>query len=496
MKKGSITVFLALILSLILSLVCTSMESVRMAAARTQILNSLDIGLYSLFGQYDRELFREYDLFFLNVSGDSDRLGLSSVYDNMEAYMKPVLKQNSQKLSVVRGGFSGYRLATDQKGEVLYRQIVQYMKKTSGVQGIQKLAQKLQDSREHIRNAEQSGTRAEENGVLENYDAEMNAAAVNSEAAAQQEKENGDLEQQAGQDFSGDDFSDGQIPEKVVNPIPVQKRIRKMGLLDLIVPAQKGISEKTVKRTGLLSGRRTEKGMAMTETVKTDNSYTSQLLFQQYLTDKLGSYGDPAEGSLAYQQEYLLCGKYSDRENLQSTARRLLMIREGINAAFLMTDPIKQVQIQNLALAIASAFLVPPAAVVIEAALLFCWSFGESILDLRELFHGGKIALIKTPENWKLSLNNLADLLQGLDSQRKSDENGLDYETYLQILLASEAKAEKLSRSMDMMEICIRSSTGQKNFRLDHCIEAIEAAVDVRANRRKIFTVKKQFSYI
>ena len=37
MKKGSITIFLALILSLLLSLVCTSIESVRMAAARTQI---------------------------------------------------------------------------------------------------------------------------------------------------------------------------------------------------------------------------------------------------------------------------------------------------------------------------------------------------------------------------------------------------------------------------------------------------------------------------
>ena len=53
-KKGSITIFLALILSLVLSLVCASIESVRMAAARTQILNSMDIGLYSLFGQYDR----------------------------------------------------------------------------------------------------------------------------------------------------------------------------------------------------------------------------------------------------------------------------------------------------------------------------------------------------------------------------------------------------------------------------------------------------------
>jgi len=42
-KKGSITVFLALILSLLLSLVATSIQSVQAAAARTQILNSMDI---------------------------------------------------------------------------------------------------------------------------------------------------------------------------------------------------------------------------------------------------------------------------------------------------------------------------------------------------------------------------------------------------------------------------------------------------------------------
>ena len=40
-KKGSITVFLALILSLLLSLVATSIQSVQAAAARTQILNSI-----------------------------------------------------------------------------------------------------------------------------------------------------------------------------------------------------------------------------------------------------------------------------------------------------------------------------------------------------------------------------------------------------------------------------------------------------------------------
>lgn len=78
-NKGSITVFLALILSLILSLVTASIQSVQAAAARTQILNSVDIGLYSLFGQYDRFLLKEYDLFFLDGTQGSTELNLGAV---------------------------------------------------------------------------------------------------------------------------------------------------------------------------------------------------------------------------------------------------------------------------------------------------------------------------------------------------------------------------------------------------------------------------------
>ena len=68
-RRGSITVFLSLMLSLMVSLVCTSIVSVRMAAARVQILNGMDIGLYSLFGQYDRKLLEDYELFALDGSG-------------------------------------------------------------------------------------------------------------------------------------------------------------------------------------------------------------------------------------------------------------------------------------------------------------------------------------------------------------------------------------------------------------------------------------------
>ena len=149
-----------------------------------------------------------------------------------------------------------------------------------------------------------------------------------------------------------------------------------------------------------------------------------------------------------------------------------------------------------LALGIASGFLVPPAAVIIEAALLLCWSFAESILDVRELFHGGKVPLMKNAATWQLSLENLPNLLENLDSQRRNDENGMSYEDYLQVLLLARSKKEKLDRGMDMIETSIRESKGRESFRLDCCIEAIEASVDVDANRNKVFTVTRQYSYI
>ena len=61
----------------------------------------------------------------------------------------------------------------------------------------------------------------------------------------------------------------------------------------------------------------------------------------------------------------------SDRENLKSVAGKLLVIRQGVNMAYLLSDGGKRIQVETLALAIASGFLIPPAAAVIEAALIF-----------------------------------------------------------------------------------------------------------------------------
>lgn len=487
-KRGSITVFLALILSLVTALVCTGIESVRMAAARTQILNGADIGLYSLFGQFDREMLKDYDLFLLDGSCGDGSLDLASVYDNFSSYMKPVLKQNSQKLSVVQGGFSAYRLLTDEGGEPFYNQVVQYMKETLGSQGVSLLLDKMKDRKEKTDQAEQAGQQAENGDIIENYDAEMEENnRKNEEALAEAEKnpEGGELE---------DEDNVTAPPQKVVNPISIIRRIRKMGILELVIPGNKGVSDGQVQAGSLLSRREKQKGMPMYEPEKTDTSYTAQILFQQYLMEKLGNYTAPGKGGLKYQTEYILGGKTGDIENLKSVARRLLLIREGVNMVHLVSDGTKRAQAAGLAAAIASAFLIPPATGVIEAALLLCWAFGESILDVRELFDGGKVPLVKSSADWQLSLENLAELLNGLDSVRRGSEDGMSYEDYLQVLLLGVSREEKITRAMDMIELCVREK-GRKNFRMDSCIVAAEVSVDVKANKRKVFNVTRSYGY-
>lgn len=92
------------------------------------------------------------------------------------------------------------------------------------------------------------------------------------------QKEQGDF----GDGGSGDDFTGG-ADTTVENPIPVIRRVRKMGLLDLVVPAERGISDASTDRRTLASGRKLQTGMVMNSDIQSDTSYTSGILFGQYL---------------------------------------------------------------------------------------------------------------------------------------------------------------------------------------------------------------------
>ena len=85
-------------------------------------------------------------------------MNLASVYDNLESYMKPVMKQNqSAMVQYEQGGISGYLLMTDSDGEVFYQQAVQYVKETLGSHGAKRLLNKIRDMQKKTIEAERQG---------------------------------------------------------------------------------------------------------------------------------------------------------------------------------------------------------------------------------------------------------------------------------------------------------------------------------------------------
>ena len=68
MRRGYITVFLSLSLTLILSLVFTVIEGARISAIRMKFECVADIGMNSVLAEYHRELLEQYDLLFVDTA--------------------------------------------------------------------------------------------------------------------------------------------------------------------------------------------------------------------------------------------------------------------------------------------------------------------------------------------------------------------------------------------------------------------------------------------
>lgn len=87
--KGTITVFLSLISMLFLSLFCTMAESARVQAARVQAAAAFDMGLFSVFGEYDSVLLEEYDIWFFDAARQAGRFSKDILETALSGYISP-----------------------------------------------------------------------------------------------------------------------------------------------------------------------------------------------------------------------------------------------------------------------------------------------------------------------------------------------------------------------------------------------------------------------
>jgi len=488
--KGSITIYICLTMIVVLSLITTGIRSAIIADARVSMVSAMDLGLYSLFGQYDKELMEEFGLLFIDGGYGNTDLQLGNVYQELEKHVTYNLFLESWKgewrPSVTAGSINGYTLATDNNGGVFKEQVIAYMKETLGAQGIQFLLEQVNVDSEIIKQHELEKEKIS-SGDIETYETMKKAQEEAERAAA----------------LAGDTNEEGATNEievpvdpGFVNPIEIIKSLKDLGTLALLIPDEDKLSRKEVDLSIYTSKRELQQGLGVVSTGDETEGLVNDMLFQEYLLKNYGNYVSPkVNAALEYQLEYLLEGKNSDVENLKGVANKLLLIREAINIVHIATDTSKRSQTSAMALTIASLVGMPPLYQIIEPLLIVFWAFGESVLDVRALFNGEKVPLLKDNSTWKLSLSNLGNLPQIMsDNETTKDSKGLDYQGYLRLLLLVENDKNKVMRGMDVVEMTIGSIPGRENFRLDSCIASLEVEMQMKIWKNE-YSIWRSYGY-
>lgn len=490
-KKASITVYLSLIFSVILTLIAGSLQSVRMAYARVMTAGAAEQGIYSAFSRFDRKLLEEYELFFLDGGCGTGEWQPGTYYQTAEdtaAWIlgngegNGVLDGFSSPLRLESGSIAAYQLATDNHGEAFFSQVCRAMKENLGAYGIQQLSKKLKKQESVWDTQEKQNGVGNTDTTIEDYEEAIKAAEENQE------------ENQNGSEGETEDGSTGEISGDFVNPIEVIKQIRKMGILSLVLPSGNTLPGAEAEISTFVSRRSVQEGFQVINKER-EVEFVDKLLQNEYLLWKFPHYTDQQETQgLQCQIEYAIGGKSSDLENLKAVAGQLLVAREAANAVHILTNARKRAEVNAMSLTIASAIGLPVASGIIGTALTACWAFAESILDVRELLDGGKIALVKTDASWQLSLENLPRLLEGLDSLRKSSSDGLSYEDYLRLLLLKENSDKINERTMDLVEHNMRTRLETPEFYMDQCIASMSIQFQVKSGKQ-ILEIERGYNY-
>lgn len=488
--KGTITVFLSLISMLFLSLFCTMAESARVQAARVQAAAAFDMGLFSVFGEYDSVLLEEYDIWFFDAARQAGRFSKDILETTLSGYISPNIH--------VTDGISAakiwnlfptemevclvdkYALATDGGGQVFYRQAVENEKELFAGN----TASALRKSINEIKQQEKKG----EQYIKEEQTAEesLQSALEEQRRLLEEGKRAGQGQQEQGAQRAGSKGEGGLgapaggtgVQGKAENPLESIKKLKKLGILSMVMKDVSKISDKRLKINDLPSNRVLHKGNLKVKGGST--GAFSQLVFLEYLKNHFTCAAAEKQEkgrvhALSYELEYIAAGKRSDMENLKKVANKLLLLREGANYACIMGSTAMREEAMALAAAIAGAAAVPPLAAALQKAIMLAWAYGESILDVRTLLSGGRVPLTKTEAEWKLSLGSLGRLTEVLDECDRGEGRGQSYEEYLAGILALEQQKKRNLRALDLIEANRRMEKGGEGFRADALVAQMEA---------------------
>lgn len=471
------TVYVSLTLTVMISLCLVLIEGVRRHTIAFETECVMDIGLDSVLAEYHRVLLERYGLLMVDTSYGTDYPS----YYNTEQHLSEYLSRN---LSYEDCGFLSFlyrdllgmelqdvqvlkvSLATDDGGQVFQRRAAECMRSRLGLETVEKLLEWMET--------------VDGYGLLEeDVEAQLDRVSAELQECDAAEKQIGEEE---------------WVKTEIPDPTAAVQALRREGILKWVVEDMDKLSGAAVDINQYISGRAARGEVNQGNYPDGEQlSLTDNILLREYFLEYAGRYGKTRENSLLqYQVEYLVCGKGGDRDNLRQTANLLCGIREAANVIYLTGDGTKRAEVETVAAVLAGVIAQPELQPVFETALILTWAYLESLYDVKTLLAGGRVELMKTDVNWHYSLNNI---WSPQAEAAKEEGPGLSYEDYLRIFLYVQPSDLLTMRFMDLMEMDIRQTPGNSGFRIDGCIDRLEAEAVIRSGYGYCFTIKREKQY-
>ena len=444
MVSGEITAFLSLIFVLLISFIFALLESATIQTTKNQKRLDVDRAIFSIFGEYQKELWKEYEVFALDASYQSGQYDENRILDRLAYYGSAGIEQEISEIQML----------TDNQGQAFREQVLAFMEQQTGIQSIQNMI-----------------------GLSAQWE--------------EREIEGSQLTEQMENEL----LQNGSVIEEEASELLQTKA---SGLLALALPKKFILSNRSISKEQQLSSRTLNGGRGSFPARVGVGGLEERVLFEQYIEQHFSSAIEKKSENrtLDYEMEYILCGKSSDKENLEAVIKRLMAARFALNYGYLMGSVQRQEEAAALAATIAVILLQPELMETAKQIILMLWGFGESVIDIRALLSGNRVAMIKDDSNWQLQLSSLFLLGTALDAQEgRDDESGMKYTQYLQMLLLLKQNSEITMRTLDRVEENLIYENNLGYFRADSCVTRMKLQNKAEIWNGKTYQFPCKFGY-
>lgn len=519
-EQGSITVFMTFIFLLLFALLGVTLDSARFFGSRGLVKTSAYGADITLFGKYNRELFREYGLL---AYGGYDGRGAEKWREEFDALLSRNLMERPEEEegtdSLPDSFASVYRLgdvtvlledfASLSDEEEFLRQIGIFLKDKTVRDVSSRFLQGVPEDVSEMHRSLSQGFDA----LLDNQAQQEGGADGGSQEKAQRKGDEGhdgskgkSQQAQEGKSTLGkEQASDGQATgdhlEKKENPLEFIRELVRNGILSLVCNGKKLYEGEVAGREGSVKEENVSKGTdwcGESSGVKVLRKFLDQEepLLQNVNLQNLGKkgkliryasqvfdcYTGNTGSSVPYGLEFLVSGKRNQKDAFAAVVNRLFLIRTMLNYAYVGTSPSLQEESLVTATAIAGPLAAGALIPAIQQGILLVLALEEACVDVTALLDGKCVPVVKNQGNFQMQYQEIcmankkffkkkASLLPAADTDHRAGNTmrGVSYQQYLYLLQMSESRTKLYSRSLDLIQQDLRQRYNQ-TFTVSQCI--------------------------